>query len=619
MTKKKSTKRALISSLLVLAMCFTMLVGTTFAWFTDSVSSGNNRIVAGNLKIGAYYGASYNTSILDAENLFVEPANGIKGLWEPGHVEVASLKVVNEGNLALKYKLVAATANEVVGENANGGAIKLSEILDVAVVESDSAISYADRDAALAAMTAANTTKLGNIAAAQEYSLGVGEAKYVAIIIAMATTVGNEANYKVGTTAPSIDFAVSVLATQDTVEADSFNDQYDANAVLPATASKTVPAGGAATQITAGEITVALPANNENTDNEYKLDVSNTNTEVDAASGETSVSFDATLYLNDTKVTSGDQIYAMTMNIGSGATIASVTHNGNALTEANTGADQTYTYDPVSGDLTIYTKTFSPFEINFVGPAAQIGDTKYATLADAYAAALAAGAGTTTEIKLLRDEIGGGLGSDGDAQISYVIDFNGHTYTCGTPAVGSTGTKTQGFRVINGQTVTLKNGTLTSEGSDVLMLVHVYGDLTLDNMVVDGSNIPGSGRYTISYCKGESVIKDTTVKVNTNGKAFDVDGGYSGGGEVKVTVESGKFYGIVEYTHGSRDSAHLYINGGNFADATITFAGVSAADANIKVLVGAEPIFAEDYGFGSYFEATGQGAQGGIPNPPAFP
>ena len=50
----KRTKRALVSSALALLLCFTMLLGTTYAWFTDSVSTVNNKIVAGNLDIELY-------------------------------------------------------------------------------------------------------------------------------------------------------------------------------------------------------------------------------------------------------------------------------------------------------------------------------------------------------------------------------------------------------------------------------------------------------------------------------------------------------------------------------------------------------------------------------------
>ena len=100
MTKEKSTKRALVSSALAVLMCMAMLIGTTFAWFTDTASTGVNKIVAGNLKVGFEYwdGEKY----VDATNvsLFSEDT-----LWEPGHTEIVYLKVSNKGNLALKYRL----------------------------------------------------------------------------------------------------------------------------------------------------------------------------------------------------------------------------------------------------------------------------------------------------------------------------------------------------------------------------------------------------------------------------------------------------------------------------------------------------------------------------------
>ena len=51
MNNKRATKRALLTSVMALAMCVVMLVGTTFAWFTDTASTNVNRIVSGNLKV----------------------------------------------------------------------------------------------------------------------------------------------------------------------------------------------------------------------------------------------------------------------------------------------------------------------------------------------------------------------------------------------------------------------------------------------------------------------------------------------------------------------------------------------------------------------------------------
>ena len=50
----KSTKKSLIFSALSLLLCCALLAGTTFAWFTDSVTNTGNIITAGNLAINAY-------------------------------------------------------------------------------------------------------------------------------------------------------------------------------------------------------------------------------------------------------------------------------------------------------------------------------------------------------------------------------------------------------------------------------------------------------------------------------------------------------------------------------------------------------------------------------------
>ena len=201
---------------------------------------------------------------------------------------------------------------------------------------------------------------------------------------------------------------------------------------------------------------------------------------------------------------------------------------------------------------------------------AKIGDVYYKTLAEAYAAVEANGT-TPTEIDLLKDCTGSGIGSDGDSAKNYIIDFNNHTYTVVPSLVGSTGTETQGLRVIAGQKVELKNGTLTSQ--DALMMIHVYGDLKLDNMVIDGSRMPiaASSAYTVSYCSGTSVITGSTqIIAKAGGKAFDVDGNYSGKSKtVSVTLDenfTGKIDGTIEYAHGTGSNAKLVIKGGSFAN-----------------------------------------------------
>ena len=123
--KKTTTKRALVLSLLSLLLCMSMLVGTTFAWFTDSVQSGNNQIIAGNLDVEMYYSMNLEDwdDVTGATDIFVAPEGAIKGKWEPGHTEVAYLKIVNKGTLALKYQLRVDPNNETVGVSEKGDVI----------------------------------------------------------------------------------------------------------------------------------------------------------------------------------------------------------------------------------------------------------------------------------------------------------------------------------------------------------------------------------------------------------------------------------------------------------------------------------------------------------------
>ena len=228
MTKRNSTKKALMLSLLSLVVCVSMLVGTTFAWFTDSVTSANNIIMAGNLDVELEYSTDMvNWTAVDANtNVFKEGA-----LWEPGYTEVVYLRVSNVGSLAMKYKLGVNVASETEGKTRdNNTPFKLSDYIEYGIA-TDITAKYADRTAARAAITSA--AKL-NVAYSEEFHL-VGktatatDTDVYALVVYMPESVGNEANHN-GTDIPVINLGLSVLATQDTVEEDSFNDQYDKDA-----------------------------------------------------------------------------------------------------------------------------------------------------------------------------------------------------------------------------------------------------------------------------------------------------------------------------------------------------------------------------------------------------
>ncbi len=252
MTKTKSTRSALVSSVLALLLCFSMLLGTTFAWFTDSVTSANNVIKSGNLDIALDYwdGDSWET---------VEGTNSLftNNLWEPGHTEVVYLKLSNLGSLALKYQLAIGVLSETEGTNMAGDPFKLSDYIRMGVVEGVNGqdAPYATREAAVDAVKDAS----GIIGAgyAKQGNMLAGAAELcMAVVVYMPETVGNEANAKTGTPAPTINLGLRVLATQYTAEGDSFGDQYDKEAWVSGMAVYTAEDLQAA--INAGETNIKL-------------------------------------------------------------------------------------------------------------------------------------------------------------------------------------------------------------------------------------------------------------------------------------------------------------------------------------------------------------------------
>ena len=222
MTNKKSTKKALITSALCLLLCVSMLVGATFAWFTDSVSTTNNIITAGNLDVNLYWSTNGTdwAPVNASTNVFKTGT-----LWEPGHTEVVYLKVVNEGTLALKYDLIVNVASETEGTNVAGDSFKLSDYILYNVHEGVK--TYADS-------AAARGTESGNKLNAPynkaSQLLNKGEYVELTMVVFMPTTVGNVANYKTGTTAPVINLGINLFATQYTYENDSYGPDYDAAA-----------------------------------------------------------------------------------------------------------------------------------------------------------------------------------------------------------------------------------------------------------------------------------------------------------------------------------------------------------------------------------------------------
>lgn len=228
MTNSKSTKRALLTSALALLMCVAMLVGATFAWFTDTASTGVNKIVSGNLDVKLMYSTDMQTwkEATDQTKLFDDNA-----LWEPGYTQVVYLKIVNAGKLALKYEAGFSknyTSNR--GENVNGDWYRVDNYLKIGTAET--ATKFANREDVWSAISATEKTLAKDVMLTDGWiTLNAGEeSEPFAVAIYMPTSVGNEANASRLRPSSVSGLGIEVRATQATVESDSFDNNYDANA-----------------------------------------------------------------------------------------------------------------------------------------------------------------------------------------------------------------------------------------------------------------------------------------------------------------------------------------------------------------------------------------------------
>ena len=208
---QKATKRALLTSVMALVMCVVMLVGTTFAWFTDTASTGVNKIQAGNLDVALEMSTDgTNWESAEGKTLTFKTEDNRaadKILWEPGcRYELPELRIVNKGNLALKYKI---TVNGVTGD------AKLLEAIDFTAKMGATEIALDNLKGAILPSGAAQTTA----------GEAVGATDPITIKGVMKTTAGNE--YQ----GLSIDgIGITVVATQYTYEYDSMDNLYDQNA-----------------------------------------------------------------------------------------------------------------------------------------------------------------------------------------------------------------------------------------------------------------------------------------------------------------------------------------------------------------------------------------------------
>ena len=524
MTNRKSTKRALLGSIMAMVLCLAMLVGATFAWFTDTASTGVNKIQAGNLDValemkdaaGQWVSAEGKT--LD----FVKAAAGEQVLWEPGCTyTLPELRVVNNGNLALKYKVIITGIN---------GSAKLNE-----------AIEWTIDDVAMGA----------------EQHLAAGESNAFTIKGHMKESAGNEYMNE------SIDgIAITVVATQDTVESDSFDKDYDADAEYPVVAVANVNTNG--DTVPAGALDEGVQS--------LKLEVvkSATPAGVQVASTESSQSYEVTMKdQNGNAVSTNGTLMTVEMNVGKNRTALKLYHDGEKMTNDSgtlTDAADHYVYDAATGYVTMKVSHFSPFTAVFArdywtdhaadGYATPV-DTANKVVTVSSAEELALFAKEVTDdgknysgytLNLANDvNLGEYLWKpiNGYKRLSgIVVNGNGHTIR-NMKVRGCTNSSLYGAGFIgdiNGA-VTVKD--IAFDGADVffvnyakpqfagnvggIVLGYTYGTTLFENVSVTNSSIWGFGKIGILLGMGADpgvkvTFKDCVSKNNTIHAAYDMGG-----------------------------------------------------------------------------------------------
>ena len=525
---------------MAMVLCMAMLVGATFAWFTDTASTGVNKIQAGKLDVALEMkDASGNWVSAEGKTLDFVKAADAKGeaiLWEPGCTyTLPELRVVNNGNLALKYKVIITGIQ---------GSAKLNEAIEWTI---------------------------GDVAMGAEQHLAAGESNAFTIKGHMKESAGNEYMNE------SIDgIAITVVATQDTVESDSFDKDYDAGAEYPVVAVANVNTNGDTVLKDKEEdhtiqVTVPAGALDEGVQS-LKLEVvkSAAPAGVQVASTESSQSYEVTMKdQNGNAVSTNGTLMTVEMNVGKNRTALKLYHDGEKMTNdigTLTDAADHYVYDAATGYVTMKVSHFSPFTAVFArdywtdhaadGYATPV-DTANKVVTVSSAEELALFAKEVTDdgknysgytLDLANDvDLGEYLWKpiNGYKRLSgIVVNGNGHTIR-NMKVRGCTNSSVYGVGFIgdiNGA-VTVKD--IAFDGADVffvnyakpqfagnvggIVLGYTYGTTLFENVSVTNSSIWGYGKIGILLGMGADpgvkvTFKDCVSKNNTIHAAYDMGG-----------------------------------------------------------------------------------------------
>ena len=364
-----TTKRTLLTSAVSLVLCICMLLGTTFAWFTDAVTSSGNIIASGKLDAEMYW----SDKLLAADSDEWNNADGTSVFnynnWEPGYTEVRYVKVSNAGTLNFRWKLSI---------EAEGNVTDLSDVINVYYVNPVTAELTKE---GLKSLTPAGTLTdvLENNTGLDGRQLTPDSSVILAIAFHMDELAGNDYQNK---SLCDAGFSLKLLATQDIGESDSFGDDYDGNAFADifagfqggsAAAAVTTNDEGATTSavsMSGGDVSAEVPAGVKVADGVKSLelvismmDASGANIQLGATEAMQS------LDVHMEGVAEGNTIpmlitlreYLPT-GLNSGALKIYHVEDGNTvvMTQVDNPTNHNeFSYDPATGDVTLAMASFS--------------------------------------------------------------------------------------------------------------------------------------------------------------------------------------------------------------------------------------------------------------------
>ena len=238
--RKNAALKVLLLSVFVTFMCLSMLVGTTYAWLTDSVTSGRNIIISGTLDVELNYYNDGGQWVPADNNIFADVD------WQPGRIYYRAVQIKNNGDMPIKFAFRANVTDEYGSINTQGEQFYLSDSLKVLqeVYSSGSAVVDAMPGAG-SRIDQVNTFGFGGfseLTSATEGEIAGGSSKYVLLTINMPMNGVENSTTKAGMPLPKFDVQLVVMAVKGTTQ-DSFGNTAEdtANSLTATVASNKYP------------------------------------------------------------------------------------------------------------------------------------------------------------------------------------------------------------------------------------------------------------------------------------------------------------------------------------------------------------------------------------------